>query len=717
MSRIMRNKIQLISFIILLSLNYSARGQNNVVLSRDSTYVPPVELESFEITATKEKDELQQLPMAASALKSRNIDHQEMDDMTELTSRVPNLFMPDYGSKLTSPIYIRGIGSRINSPSVGLYVDNVPYFEKAAFNFEFFDVESIEVLRGPQGTLYGRNTMGGIINVKTKSPGKTRETDFSVRAANYNSYKAAFGHHQPVNDKFGFSLNGAFVDRDGFQTNEFTGDPADDLRSYSGRFRAQYEPSDNLKIEYSLNYEDSDQNGYPYAEYTDSTNTAKDVNYNKESIYNRKMLSNNLTLEYETGHSIIKSVTSHQYLDDQQGVDQDFTPASLFYVDQFQEQHMISQELYFKGKPEEETNYQWLCGAFGFTQFSDKHVAVDYGEDAIPAFNLPGNINYDKFYDQNTSGFAFFHQSTVNDFMFDGLSVTAGIRFDYESASLDYQHDQFLDGNQYIDDSFESTLDFWEVLPKMSIKYQIAERVNTYATVSKGYKTGGFNSSFAREQDRTFDPEVSWNYELGIKSRYFKNRLQTNLALFYIDWTKQQIYQPVIDEEGEVQPGSMLKNAGKSESKGIELEFRGLPTTHTEAYVSFGYTDASFVDYVDGEDDFSGNRIPYIPEYTFHAGFTYRHQFDYDMLDAVMFQADYRGVGKHYWQEENASYQNYYGLLNSKISFKKDRFELSLYGKNLLNEDYQAFYFRAMGRSYAQIGQPAIYGMKLKVSF
>ncbi|MDZ7777641.1 MAG: TonB-dependent receptor [Bacteroidales bacterium] len=170
----------------------------------------------------------------------------------------------------------------------------------------------------------------------------------------------------------------------------------------------------------------------------------------------------------------------------------------------------------------------------GLLQISDKQVSVDYGEDAIPASNLPGAMNYDKYYDQNTSGFAFSHQSTLDNFMMQGLSVTAGIRFDYEYASLDYQYDRFLEGNQITDEAFDSNLDFWEVLPKVSLKYQLAHRVNTYATISKGYKTGGFNSSFAREQDRSFDPEVSWNYEWGIETRYFKNRLQTNLSLFLL---------------------------------------------------------------------------------------------------------------------------------------------------------------------------------------
>lgn len=697
--------------LLALVIWSSPVGAQEIIVSRDSSYIPPVELEAFEIKATKQKDKLQKLPMAASVIKKRNVEQQELNSLTELSSRVPNLFMPDYGSKLTSPIYIRGLGSRINSPSVGLYVDNVPYFEKAAFNFEFFDIERIEVLRGPQGTLYGRNTMGGIVNIKTRSPRDNRQTELSFRAGNYDNYKTVISHNQPVSEKLGITLNGAFVDRDGYHTNEFTGKPADDLRSYSGRLRAVYEPSKNVTIDYSLNYEDSDQAGYPYATYTDSINQPAGVSYNRKSTYNRQMLSNNVTVKMERESRIFKSVTSHQYLDGLQEIDQDFTPASLLFVGQDQAQHMISQEFYLKSKPNT-GDYNWLCGAFGFMQLMDKTVDVNYGEDGVAAFNLPGPMSKQKLYDQNTYGAALFHQSTFNDLLISGLDVTGGIRFDYETARLDYQYDRTLSGETRMISEFNNRLEFLEILPSISLKYRLGGRSNVYATVSKGYKTGGFNSTFEREQDRTFDPEHSWNYELGFKSRYYKNRLQTNLSLFYIDWLNQQIYQPVPSGQG-----SMLKNAGQSVSKGAELEFRGLPTTHTEAFMSFGYTDARFVDYVDGDQDFSENRIPYIPQFTFHSGFTYRHQFDYNWLDEVMFRVDYRGVGKHYWQEENISYQDYYGLLNAKIGFTKDDFTFSLWGKNVLNTEYQSFYFQAIGNSYVQMGQPALYGLRVDVKF
>ena len=114
--------------------------------------------------------------------------------------------MPDYGSKLTSPVYIRGIGSRINSPSVGLYVDYVPYFEKAAFDFDFFDIKRIEVLRGPQGTLFGRNTMGGIVNIVTTSPMDYQGNHINLSAGNYGTYSLNAGHYGKINDKLGYSL-------------------------------------------------------------------------------------------------------------------------------------------------------------------------------------------------------------------------------------------------------------------------------------------------------------------------------------------------------------------------------------------------------------------------------------------------------------------------------------------------------------------------------
>jgi outer membrane receptor protein involved in Fe transport len=154
------NKRYFIMIWIIIACNIQLRSQN-IYVSFDSTEVPEVSLDEVVVNASRDNSKLKQLPVSVSTINASSIKLNEIDNLNQASGIIPNFFMPEYGSKLTSPVYIRGIGSRINNPSVGMYVDQVPYFEKASFNFDFFDIERIEVLRGPQGTLFGRNSMGG----------------------------------------------------------------------------------------------------------------------------------------------------------------------------------------------------------------------------------------------------------------------------------------------------------------------------------------------------------------------------------------------------------------------------------------------------------------------------------------------------------------------------------------------------------------------------
>ena len=170
-----------------------------------------VDIEEVVVIATpKENRKLRDLPVAATVLSQDNMRANQVNSVKNLTGIVPNLFIPDYGSKLTTSIYIRGIGSRINTPSVGLYVDNIPYIDKSAFDFNYADIERIDILRGPQGTLYGRNTMGGLIKVHTKSPFTYQGTDIRMGAATYNNYNVSLTHYHRTSDRFAFSTGGFY---------------------------------------------------------------------------------------------------------------------------------------------------------------------------------------------------------------------------------------------------------------------------------------------------------------------------------------------------------------------------------------------------------------------------------------------------------------------------------------------------------------------------
>jgi outer membrane receptor protein involved in Fe transport len=228
---------KLIAFwLLLLAVQPIIKAQNPTETDTVKNY----KLDEITIKSPKYNRNIFEIPAAASMLPERLIENNKVENLTDISGIVPNFFMPDYGSKLTSPVYIRGVGNRINTPSVGLYVDDIPYFEKSAFNFDFYDIERVEVLRGPQGTLYGRNAMGGLINIITNNPGNKRVSSVSADYGNYNQIRTRISHNQPVGEKFSILTSLHQAHNDGFYENVYNNSKVDKLNSYSGRVKMQF---------------------------------------------------------------------------------------------------------------------------------------------------------------------------------------------------------------------------------------------------------------------------------------------------------------------------------------------------------------------------------------------------------------------------------------------------------------------------------------------
>ncbi|MBK7628025.1 MAG: TonB-dependent receptor [Bacteroidales bacterium] len=697
----MKNHIKYI-FIILMASASGLKAQESAN-SIDSALMKMVKLGEIVIKASKDNVTFKSIPASVSVISAASISDNQIQSLNEISSSAPNFFMPDYGSKLTSPVYIRGIGSRINSPSVGLYVDYVPYFEKAAFDFDFFDIKRIEVLRGPQGTLFGRNTMGGIVNIVTTSPMDYTGTHLNLSAGNYGTYSVNGGHYGKLGNRFGYSLALNYVHNDGFFTNQFTGNQVDKLNSYGLRNRLIYEVSKKLTVENIIGFELSKQGGYPYALYNDSTMLAEKINYNQYSSYNRALFSDALLIKYTTSGFDLTATTSYQYLDDLQDIDQDFTPSSLFFISQKQKQNMVSQEVVIRSNGKHK--YNWLLGGYGFYQAFDNAVNVD---------SYAASLSYLKTYDHKIDGYAFFHQSSLNDFLIKDLTVTGGIRIDSEKDQLDYTYDRNLKGVQAnLADTLYPALESLEIIPRMAINYKILKS-NLYVVIARGYKTGGFNSTFERPEDLTFNPEYSWNYEIGVKTPMLNNYIYADVALFYIDWKNQQIYQTVPSGRG-----SMLKNAGHSVSKGGELSIKTIPVKGFEFNISYGYTNATFISYeVNATTNYNGNYLPYVPRHTLSLQTTKSIKVNNSsMLDNIRVNLLYRGAGNIYWDEKNSVSQPFYGLIDGKVSFVKKSMQFDIWAKNILNTYYEAFYFEALGNKYVQTGKPAQVGINLSVKF
>lgn len=669
----------------------------------DTTKIREVELNEVVIRSFKQNRDLRLEPLSASSVTGTAIRNRNITGIKEFSSFVPNLFMPDYGSKLTSPVYIRGIGSKINAPSVGLYVDGIPYFEKSAFDFDFSEIDRIEILRGPQGTLYGRNTMGGIINVYTKSPLKYQGLNGWISNGNYGYRDYAVSLYRSIGKKFGYALSGNYNRSDGYFTNLFTDKKADGQKSGSGRVRLEWKPDERLSFGFVSTFDYSDQGGYPYAVCDSITHRPGNVNYNDYSFYKRTLSTTGFTMEYRGKGYSLNSQTAYQYSSDHQGIDQDFSPKSLYYAKQDQKQKMVSEEVNIKSTTD--SRYKWLFGAFGFWQGIDNTVIVDW---------LSAGYTTRKLYEIPTYGIAFYHQSTFDDLLTKGLSLTVGVRYDYERASTDFYSFKDTEEESKQTDNFYSKLKFSQVTPKASLRYIFPSSGMLYATVSKGYKTGGFNTSFEREEDRSFHPESSWNYEIGAKHPFLDNRLRAEIALFWIDWKNQQISQRLPSNTG-----SMLKNAGRSESKGIEVSLQGNPVNGLMIQANYGFTHATFSDYKDEKKgiDYSGNYLPMVPSHTFAIGADYTIPNPCPHIDRFTVSANYTGTGRIHWMEDNRVSQPYYGQLNGKLSVTKGFVTFAIWAKNITNTDYTAFYFETGGKGLAQKGRPFTIGGNIQLGF
>lgn len=786
---------------------YSLPTNESISAPADTTRV--IDIEEVVVIATpKENNRLRQQPLSATSFSQGDMRNNSVTSVKSLSGLVPNLFIPDYGSKLTTSVYVRGIGSRINTPAVGLYVDNIPFIDKSAFDFNYSDIERIDVLRGPQGTLYGRNTMGGLIRVFTKSPFTYQGTDISLGAATYNNYKASVNHYHRISDKFAFSA-GAFYEHEGgfFENTARNNEKIDKGDEVGGRMRAIWLPKENLKLDFTVNYEYSNQGGYPYqltslsetdVYYQDLKGDLGKVAYNNECGYMRHLLNGGLNIEHQAENFILSSVTGFQYLKDEMNLDQDFTRKNVYTMSQRQNSKTISEEIVLKSKPGR--RWQWTTGVSGFYQWLNTEGPVTFHEDGIqnliedninsifPSGNpkapemkvdiASNQIHVPGIFDTPTLNSAVYHQSTINDLLVEGLSLTVGIRLDYEKIKMNYNSSTNMPFNFLFKMSpmpmpieaknlkalsaFEGELstDYLQVLPKFSLQYSWNKMNNVYATISKGYRSGGYNIQMFSEiiqgslrnsmidavantkefsklagmlenfkkdginiKDATlYKPEYSWNYEIGSHMTMFDGRLQADVAAFYMDTHDQQISRFAASGLGRI-----TVNAGKSRSIGGELALKGQITDNFILNGNYGYTNSKFTEYISNYKDaqgklqevsYNGNYVPFVPEHTFTVGGQYIFRMKSGAwLDNIIVNANYKGAGRIYWTEQNNAYQNLYGTLNGRISLNKGNGQIGIWINNALNTEYQAFYFESMNRGFAQMGRPMQIGVDLRCRF
>lgn len=637
---------------------------------------------------------------AVSTINVQQLHNQQIVNLKELTAVMPNFYMPDYGSYANTPVYIRGIGTKSKGSAVGFYVDGVPHFESSAFNIDLSDIAAVNVFRGPQGTLYGRNTIAGIINVYTHNPLDYQRTRIKVGYGRYNDFIAQASNYAKISEKFGISTAASYHHNDGMFTNHFLNEKADKLNEGEGRIGLYWRPTTNwlLHLNSTLTY--SEQNGYPYAPYDIVKDELLPISYNRNSTYRRLISSTGLNAQYENNHISFNSQTSYQFIKSHQGLDQDFTPQDVYFVDNSYHQNMLSQELTLKSN--DKGRYQWIIGLFGMLLHSNQFAETSY---FTRDFSTPTT------YKNPTAGYAIYHQSSYN--IWRGMSATVGLRFDYEHAKTTYNQDKttLSTGVTTHAKDFVSSASFRQFTPKFTLQYLTNKDNLYYISITRGYKPGGFNTIFKTDAERTYDPEYSWNYEVGTRLKFLNGRLTAEADLFYIDWRHMQTTYTVPGV------GNVIANAGHTDCKGFELSLAYHPIKSLQLNLNYGYTHARYLEYKkSAREDFSGNRLPMVPNHTLSLNGTYTIM-PAGWFDKIVFNTGLTGLGRIYWADDNIVRQNFYATLNAKVSLTKGIFTWEVWGKNLTATNYMAYGFKASQGNYAQRGKPLTFGTAVSVSF
>lgn len=709
--------------------------------------------------AAKQTFSLRRQPISSTVLSPAAIERERVLSVKDLSAVVPNFYQPDYGSRMTSSIYVRGFGARIDQPVVGVNVDEIPYLNKNSYDFDLFDIARIEVLRGPQGTLYGRNTIGGQLNIYTLSPLGYSGVRASAEYGTGNTLRAKASYYGRVSDNFGISVGGFYTRTDGFFDNAYDGSDCDRGHSAGGRVRMVWQGADGWSIDNVASVGSSLEGGYAYCLYDEASGTVSPVNYNGPNSYERVNVTDGFVVKHEGEKMLFTSATGYQYLYDRMLIDNDFTPRSLFTLVQQQREHALTEDIVLRSN-DDSRRWQWITGAYGFYKRLRMEAPVTFLEDGIgdlilgaanagiqsvmpwaelmieeSAFDIASNFEIP------TYGLALYHESSLRAGRW---RFTAGLRLDYEASRMDYDNytsihyrlspmmPQFKELSMPF--AGRERMDFLELLPKFAVNFSTGAG-ELYVAASRGYKAGGFNTQIFSDilQNRlmaammedmgmpaqpspyneasatTYKPEYSWNYEAGGHLAFADGRLRTDFSLFWIECRDQQL---TVFPEGTT-TGRMMSNAGRSRSRGVEVSLSWNPTTHLGVWGSYGFTDARFVKFDDGEADYAGNVLPYAPRNTVSLGATYRLHVGARMLDDVVVNCSWQGAGKIYWNESNTLSQNFYSQLGASVDLRKGDFTLSLWGRNLTGTDFYTFYFKSVGNSFFSHGKPRQLGLTL----
>lgn len=682
-------------------------------------------IEDIVVTAQKKVESMQDTPISIMAFGETALENKAISGMGDLTAQVPNLQLTPFpGNATAQRIYIRGIGSNTDQftqdPSVAVYIDGVYVARSQGLATEVADLERIEVLRGPQGSLYGRNATGGAINFITSAPqlGEwSAKQNFTL--GNLDHIRSRTLINVPIGDTVAAQLSFFRAKRDGVTRNLGTGvDRFGDQDRTAYRAALLWAATPDLEFRYS----------YDRTEIKDTPAFAASVPYYPETpsrphegspdvrdLARNDVVSqgHNLTATWDiSSQAQIKSITAYRKLSsftNQDYLSGVFGPfaASVVVFDQHQEQ--FSQELQLVGNIGDRLDY-----AFGLYYFTEDADGYD------SAFQLANRLIERNITVKNKAYAAYAQATYTPDILADRLHLTVGGRWSRDERRASFQRSTQSGNLPPVSDPIGiGDRSFNDFSPSATIAFDIDRDINTYFRVATGYKTGGYNvgASSLQKFREGFAPENVTSYELGFKSDLLGRKLRLNAALFNMDYTDIQVNVP-----DPLQPSVLdVINAGKARIRGAELDITIRPTRDLNISINYGYLDAKYTRVMSGGTNIAEN-YPYVSAPKHNVTTSVEYTFPETPIGVVSAMVDYNFQDKQFSQANDRRYVIAdYGLLNARLNLSQipvsfADMKIGIWGKNLTNKDYYVTHGNLFAPG-ALYGEPRTYGLDLSLSF
>jgi iron complex outermembrane receptor protein len=668
-------------------------------------------LEEVTVTAQRRAERLQDVPVAVTAFTAAEIEARGIASTRDVLPMTPNVTYDESFTVGNSFVSVRGVAQINNADSpVAIVVDGVPQNSQKQLRMELFDVERIEVLKGPQGALYGRNAIGGAINIVTREPSNDFDGWAQVGAGSGNLRSASGAVSGPiVDDKLLFRLSGAYKDSDGTIENVFLHEKVDFYESKDIRARFMILATDALTIDVRGSYSDIDGGAVMDA----SMDPALTGNANRKVLPRSNILGNSareisdatVKIDWRTDIGTLTAITGYTDLTEDYYGDLDFCnpvdcPAGIFGLGPQADQRqvldvtLLSQEVRL-ASPDNQ-RLRWIVGGF--------YLGTERNLDTIAHLLIPG-----------IPGIPLISNAEENDN--DAYSAFAQVDYDITDrttvgVSLRYDRDNREQTNASDPTRPTRSKSFSDVQPRVVIDHKFTKDQLVYATYATGFRSGGFNGVGGRP----FDAETLQNYEVGYKSTWWDSRLRLNAAVFQSRSEDYQFFYLDFNQGG----AQVIDNLDKVEFTGAELEWQVQATRYWTLLGAVGLLDSDIKAFdpnltVPVE---RGNRTPKTQKSTFSLGS--QLEIPLGSLTGTI-RVDYGRWGKKYWHPDNVDIRDPVNMLDLRVSVGNDRWTATAWGRNVLDEfywqDFNAVEFGAPGVDIGSPSSPDTYGIDLKYNF